>query len=101
MAKKPVVMGTLAEILPETPRVATFVVRLPEETEFTFVSGQFAMLSLPDFLNDKGRPVRRAYSIASSPPTIWPGRPFPLPLPEKGREGSSPTASMRPSRETP
>ncbi len=67
MAKKPVVMGTLAEVLPETPRVSTFVVRLPEEAEFSFVSGQFAMLSLPDFLNDKGRPVRRAYSIASSP----------------------------------
>lgn len=67
MAKKPVILGTLEEIVPETPRVSTFVVKLPDDVSFSFTSGQFAMLSLPDFLNDKGRPVRRAYSIASPP----------------------------------
>lgn len=67
MAKKPVILTTLEEIIPETPRVSTFVVKVPDAADFSFISGQFAMLSLPDFLNDKGRPVRRAYSIASSP----------------------------------
>lgn len=67
MAKKPVILGTLEEIIFETPRVSTFIVKLPAEADFSFISGQFAMLSLPDFQNDKGRPVRRAYSIASSP----------------------------------
>ncbi len=67
MAKKPVILTSLAEIIQETPRVSTFVVKLPDDGAFSFASGQFAMLSLPDFLNDKDRPVRRAYSIASSP----------------------------------
>ncbi|MGC8500821.1 MAG: ferredoxin--NADP reductase [Leptospirillia bacterium] len=70
MSKRPVVAATVADIIRETPRVSTFVLEFPPGTDFSFRSGQFAMLSLPDFLNDKGRPVRRAYSIASSPPEL-------------------------------
>lgn len=67
MAKRPVIETHVELIIPETPRVATFRLSLPSEAGFSFKAGQFAMASIPDFKNDKDRPVRRAYSISSSP----------------------------------
>lgn len=67
MAKRPVIDARIDAIIPETQRVATFRIALPPEAGFSFTAGQFVMASLPDFKNDKDRPVRRAYSISSSP----------------------------------
>ena len=67
MAKRPVIETHIHAIISETPRVSTFRLGLPKDSAFTFRAGQFIMASIPDFLNEKGRPVRRAYSISSSP----------------------------------
>ena len=50
-----------------SPRVKTFRISVPED--FTFTPGQFVMVSVPGFNNEKGFPVARSYSIASSPLT--------------------------------
>ncbi|MHB8421780.1 MAG: FAD-binding oxidoreductase [Leptospirales bacterium] len=73
MATRDVIPTTLIDIIPETPRVRTFRLALPPERAFTFKAGQFVMASIPDFLNSKGRPVRRAYSVASSPKDLEKG----------------------------
>lgn len=67
MAKRPVIEARIEEIIPETPRVSTFRIALPSGSGFSFRAGQFVMASLPDFKNERDRPVRRAYSISSSP----------------------------------
>ncbi|MCL4461083.1 MAG: ferredoxin reductase [Nitrospirae bacterium] len=67
MAVREVLPTTLTDIIQETPRVCTFRLALPEQSPFSFRAGQFVMASIPGFLNTKGRPVRRAYSVASSP----------------------------------
>jgi ferredoxin-NADP reductase len=38
-----------------------------ENDDFNFEAGQFVMLSKEDFVNDKNRPVKRAYSICNAP----------------------------------
>ena len=50
-----------------SPRVKTFRISVPED--FTFTAGQFVMVSVPGFNNEKGLPIARSYSIASSPLT--------------------------------
>ena len=67
MAAREVLPTTLTDIIQETPRVCTFRLALLEQFRFCFQAGQFVMASIPGFLNTKGRPVRRAYSVASSP----------------------------------
>lgn len=67
MAKRPVIETRIDSVIEETPRVSTFRLALPKGSGFSFRAGQFVMASIPDFLNDRGRPVRRAYSISSSP----------------------------------
>lgn len=67
MAPREVIPTTLIDIINETPRVRTFRLALPTGSLFSFRAGQFVMASIPGFLNSKGRPVRRAYSVASSP----------------------------------
>jgi len=67
MAKRPVIETHIESIISETPRVATFRLALSKESVFSFKAGQFVMASIPDFRNDKDRPIRRAYSISSSP----------------------------------
>ncbi len=67
MAVREILPTTLTDIIQETPRVCTFRLALPRESSFSFQAGQFVMASIPGFLNTKGRPVRRAYSVASSP----------------------------------
>lgn len=59
--------GKVAEIKQETPNVKTFKVTFPGVDEFTFIAGQFFMISIPGFVNDSGVPRKRAYSIASAP----------------------------------
>ncbi|MDA8059640.1 MAG: ferredoxin--NADP reductase [Leptospirillum sp.] len=66
MAKREVLESSILSIIPETPRVNTYRLGVAKGT-FSFMAGQFLMASIPDFLRDDGRPVRRAYSIASSP----------------------------------
>ncbi|MBI2143761.1 hypothetical protein HYU17_01250 [Candidatus Woesearchaeota archaeon] len=44
-----------------------FRLRLPENSSFSFVPGQFVMVSLPGLLDRNGRRIARAYSIASPP----------------------------------
>lgn len=73
MAVRDVIPTTLIDIIPETPRVQTFRLALPPGRCFSFKAGQFVMASIPDFLNSKGRPVRRAYSVASSPKDLEKG----------------------------
>ncbi|MHB1286417.1 MAG: FAD-binding oxidoreductase [Leptospirales bacterium] len=73
MAVRDVFSTTLADIIQETPRVRTFRLALPSGSPFSFKAGQFVMASIPDFLNQKGRPVRRAYSVASSPKDLEKG----------------------------
>ena len=50
-----------------SPRVKIFRISVPEE--FSFTAGQFIMVSVPGFNNEKGFPIARPYSIASSPLT--------------------------------
>lgn len=66
MAKREVIESSILSIIPETPRVNTYRLGVPSGA-FSFMAGQFLMASIPDFLREDGRPVRRAYSIASSP----------------------------------
>src|SRR3989344_9589139 len=49
----------ILEIIEEAPEVKTFVLECPQD--FTFIAGQFVMLSFP------GEKLAKAYSIASSP----------------------------------
>ncbi|MBI4151191.1 hypothetical protein HY492_03625 [Candidatus Woesearchaeota archaeon] len=57
----------IVSIQDETPRVKTFRVTWPGIETFTFLPGQFMMLSVPGFVNAAGITVKRAYSIASAP----------------------------------
>lgn len=49
-----------------TPRVREFVFERVDGAPFTFKSGQWVSLVLP-LLDERGRPIRRSYSIASIP----------------------------------
>lgn len=53
----------IKQIIDETPKVKTFRVGIPDETEINFYPGQFFMVSIPA---DEEK-VKRAYSISSSP----------------------------------
>ena len=53
----------ISEIIDETPSVKVFRVKLPEDVDMDFYSGQFFMVS---FVNDPEIKTARAYSIASS-----------------------------------
>ena len=44
-----------------------FRLRLPDGDGFSFVPGQFVMVSLPGLADANGRKIAKAYSIASSP----------------------------------
>ncbi len=57
----------IVSIKDETPRVKTFKLAWPNIETFTFLPGQFMMLSVPGFVNAAGITVKRAYSIASAP----------------------------------
>lgn len=55
------------DVKTETPRVKTLKVTWPGIETLHFVPGQFFMVSIPDFKNDKGIVIKRAYSIANAP----------------------------------
>ena len=59
--------GKIIAIVDETPRVKTIRVSWQGIDQFTFLPGQFMMVSVPGFLNKGGFPLKRAYSIASAP----------------------------------
>lgn len=44
-----------------------FRLRLHGSSDFSFVPGQFVMLSLPGLVDNSGKSIAKAYSIASSP----------------------------------
>ncbi len=44
-----------------------FRLKLPDGSGFSFVPGQFVMLSLPGLVDGNGKSIVKAYSIASSP----------------------------------
>ncbi|MBI2175972.1 FAD-dependent oxidoreductase [Candidatus Woesearchaeota archaeon] len=48
-------------------KLRVFRLRLSRNDGFSFVPGQFVMLSLPGLVDSNGRKIAKAYSIASSP----------------------------------
>ena len=58
--------ATLVSSRPVTPRVKELVFERVDGQPFTFHSGQWVSLVLP-LLDEKERPLRRAYSVASVP----------------------------------
>ncbi len=48
-------------------KLRVFSLQLPVNSGFSFVPGQFVMLSLPGLVDSTGRKITKAYSIASSP----------------------------------
>ena len=57
----------IKEIIEESPTTKIFRLWFPEISEFTFKAGQFVMVWDEEFKNEKGIPIKRAYSITSSP----------------------------------
>ncbi len=57
--------ATVKEVLQETPRVRLVHLSLPEK--MLFRPGQWVGVYCDDFLGENNKPVRRAFSIASSP----------------------------------
>lgn len=57
----------IAAIRTYSENLRVFRLTLPEGSGFSFVPGQFVMLSLPGLVDSSGRKVAKAYSIASSP----------------------------------
>lgn len=48
-------------------KLRVFSLKLPANSSFSFVPGQFVMLSLPGLVDSTGRKIAKSYSIASSP----------------------------------
>jgi propane monooxygenase reductase component len=57
---------TIEKIYEYSDSLKVFKLKLPEDSDFSFVSGQFVMLSIPNVVDDNDRPISKAYSIASS-----------------------------------
>ena len=57
----------VTEIVQDTHDVKLFRVAFDGLKELEFLPGQFFMMSKEGFNNEKGFPIKRAYSIASSP----------------------------------
>ncbi len=58
---------TIAGIDTYSDDLKVFRFKLPPGSDFSFVPGQFVMLSLPGLVDSNGRKIAKAYSIASSP----------------------------------
>lgn len=61
------VKAVVKEVLQETPRVRLVRFTWPEISSFNFKPGQWAGVYCDDFLGENNKPLRRAFSIASSP----------------------------------
>ncbi|MBI2141180.1 FAD-dependent oxidoreductase [Candidatus Woesearchaeota archaeon] len=57
----------IADIRAYSENLRVFRLTLPEGSGFSFVPGQFVMVSLPGFAAANGRKIAKSYSIASSP----------------------------------
>ncbi|MEK6854243.1 MAG: FAD-binding oxidoreductase, partial [Nanoarchaeota archaeon] len=57
----------IADIRTYSENLRVFRLTLPEGSGFSFVPGQFVMVSLPGLADANGRKIAKAYSIASSP----------------------------------
>ncbi|MBI2549965.1 FAD-dependent oxidoreductase [Candidatus Woesearchaeota archaeon] len=61
------VVTKIADIHAYSENLRVFGLTLPEGSGFSFVPGQFVMVSLPGLADANGRKIAKAYSIASSP----------------------------------
>ncbi|MBI2581062.1 FAD-dependent oxidoreductase [Candidatus Woesearchaeota archaeon] len=61
------VITKIAGIQTYSENLRVFRLKLPEGSGFSFVPGQFVMVSLPGLADANGRKIAKAYSIASSP----------------------------------
>ncbi len=56
-------IGVVKEVVKETPSVSLIRISLSES--FSFVPGQWVLVSSDDFCDENNKPVRRAFSVAS------------------------------------
>lgn len=61
------VVTKIADIRTYSENLRVFRLMLPEGSGFSFVPGQFVMVSLPGLADANGRKIAKAYSIASPP----------------------------------
>ena len=61
------VVTKIAGIRAYSENLKVFTLRLPDSHGFSFVPGQFVMVSLPGLVDANGRKIAKSYSIASSP----------------------------------
>jgi len=61
------VKATVKEVLQETPRVRLVHLEWPGVRDFGFKPGQWVGIWCDSFLGENNKPLRRAFSIASSP----------------------------------
>ena len=59
--------ATVKEVVQETPRVRLVRLVWPGVSDFVFKPGQWISVHCDDFLGPDGKPLRRAFSIASRP----------------------------------
>lgn len=57
----------IENIIAYSENLKVFRLRLPDGNGFSFVTGQFVMVSLSGNVDANGRKIAKAYSIASSP----------------------------------
>lgn len=61
---------TIAGVDTYSEDLQVFRFKLPPSSDFSFVPGQFVMLSLPGLADSSGRKIAKAYSIASFPSDV-------------------------------
>lgn len=60
--------ATVVRVIEDTPCVNRFHLEFSSLSQFQFTAGQFLIVTLPNFLDQKtNQPLKRAYSIASPP----------------------------------
>lgn len=60
------ISATIERIDTYSEDLKVFQLKLPEGSGFSFVPGQFVMVSLPDLVDKNGRKIAKSFSIASS-----------------------------------
>ena len=65
------IKATVKEVIQETPRVKLVRLTWPGVSDFKFKPGQWISVHCDNFPGPDGKPLRRAFSIAS-----WPGMPY-------------------------
>ncbi|MFH1508702.1 MAG: FAD-binding oxidoreductase [bacterium] len=59
--------ASIVRIIQDTHCVKRYQLEFPELKDLNFQAGQFIILSLPEIKDEEDKPIKRAYSIASSP----------------------------------